>query len=129
MIMKKGPLSKAEKAFIEENLAGEMSVESMAENMNRSVSMVQKHVDKVGLQEPAEEPAEEPVESVEETAEEEPAVQQEAPVEVSDSIARREGVTIMTKEASMAADDSRKSRMPNSKGPARYDRFLHQIKE
>ncbi len=121
MIMKKGPLSKAEKAFIEENLAGEMSVESMAENMDRSVSMVQKHVDKIDVQEPVEE-------SVEEVAEE-PAVQQEAPVEVSDSIARRDGVTIMTKEASMAADDSRKSRMPNSKGPARYDRFLHQIKE
>ncbi len=128
MIMKKGPLSKAEKAFIEENLSEGMSVESMAENMDRSVSMVQKYVDKVGVEDV--EVKDSPhIEDVAEEVAEEPAVQQEASVKVSDSIVRREGVTIMTKDASMAADDSRKSRMPNNKGPARYDKFLHQIKE
>lgn len=126
--MKKGPLSKAEKKYIETNYQG-TSVSNMAGDLNRSEHMVEKHVMKMKF------------ESVEVVADE--TVDEgagggradEVPVEppASRLMARNteRGVVIMTKEASMAGDESKANRKEAANGTSskRMSRFIHVIKE
>lgn len=124
--MKKGPLSNDEKAWVEKYYAT-LTVAQIASELDRSENIVAKYIDK--LEPVADIPAES--EPVVETAEEvvEHSDDHVTSSKTSDFFARREdrGVTIMTKDASMAADESRASRM--TKGPERYERFIHRIKE
>lgn len=127
--MKKGPLSNDEKAWVEKYYAT-LTVAQIASEMDRSESIIAKHIDK--LEHAAEtnvedEVAQEPTEAT--TEEDVASSDHTASARTSNLFARREdhGVTIMTKDASMAGDDSRESRCTNS--PERYDRFIHRIRD
>lgn len=127
--MKKGPLSNDEKAWVEKYYAT-LTVAQIASELDRSENIVTKYINRL---EPIEEvAAEEVAQEVPETTTEEVAKHSDDHVtssKNSDFFARREGrgVTIMTKDASMAADASRANR--TTQGPERYERFIHRIKE
>ena len=97
--MKKGPLSKAEKYYIENNAEAEVS--ALAKDLDRSESSVTKHLKTV--KKPTDGP------------------------DSSNLYARDSNkvATIMTEAASMAADESRK----NTSTPKRYKGIIHKIKE
>ena len=99
---KKGPLSKAEKFYIENNL--DMSVDDMSNDLNRSAAIVVKYRENF--------------------LDERPDVKN-----VSDLMAKREdrGVTIMTETASSAAEENKKAKIHAS--PKRYSGAIHKIKE
>ena len=132
--MKKGPLSNDEKAWVEKYYAT-LTVAQIASELDRSENIVTKYINRL---EPIEEVAAEEV-AAEEVAQEVPETTTEEVAKHSDDhvtssknsdfFARREGrgVTIMTKDASMAADASRANR--TTQGPERYERFIHRIKE
>ena len=98
--MKKGPLSKKEKAFIDDNKS--MSTEDIANKLERSVSVVSRYVE---------------------------INNQEDPTYTSELFARKEdrGVTVMTEAASMAGDVNKSKRKTES--PKRYQGVIHKIKE
>ena len=98
--MKKGPLSKKEKAFIDDNKS--MSTEDIANKLERSVSVVSRYVE---------------------------INNQEDPTYTSELFARKEdrGVTVMTEAASMAGDENKSKRKTES--PKRYQGVIHKIKE
>ena len=98
--MKKGPLSKKEKAFIDDNKS--MSTEDIANKLERSVSVVSRYVE---------------------------INNQENPTYPSELFARKEdrGVTVMTEAASMAGDENKSKRKTES--PKRYQGVIHKIKE
>jgi|TARA_Y100000004_G_scaffold175918_1_gene215951 predicted transcriptional regulator len=97
--MKKGPLSKAEKYYIENNTEAEVSV--LAKDLDRSESTVTKHLKTI--KKPTDKP------------------------DSSNLYARDSNkvATIMTEAASMAADESRKK----TTSPQRYKGVIHTIKE
>jgi predicted transcriptional regulator len=98
--MKRGPLSNKEKQFIDSNKS--MSVQEVAEKLERSVAVVSKYVE----------------------------TQQDGETTPTHNLfARKEeqGVTVMTEAASMAADDNRSKR--NLSSPKRYKGVIHKIKE
>tara|TARA_R110002020_G_scaffold370407_4_gene582066 strand:+ start:1355 stop:1654 length:300 start_codon:yes stop_codon:yes gene_type:complete len=98
--MKKGPLSKKEKGFIDKNES--MSIEDIAQELNRSVSAVSKYIK---------------IRDDEQTS------------PTHDLFARKEdrGVTIMTEAASSQADENKQKRAASS--PKRYQGVIHTIKE
>ena len=113
--MKKGPLSKAEKSYITENHES-MTATIMADNMGRSVHMVDKYVATFN-------------DSVSDLSDsEKPEVKNPTPKLDSSSLYVRDKnkvATIMTEAASAAGDESRKK----SKMPSRYKGMIHKIKE
>lgn len=97
--MKKGPLSKAEKYYIENNVQSELSV--LAKDLDRSESTVSKHLK---------------------------TIKKSTETPDSSNLYARDSnnvATIMTEAASMAADESRKK----SSTPKRYKSVIHTIKE
>ena len=98
--MKKGPLSKKDKQFIDENLS--MGVEALAEKLERSTSSVEKYV----------EDNDNPNRG-----------------KVHDLFARKKdrGVTVMTEAASIASDDNKKNQTVSA--PKRYTNVIHKIKD
>ena len=97
--MKKGPLSKVEKSYIENNI--EEGVIALAKSLDRSENIVQKFIKKT-------------------TEEETKPDSSNLYVRDSNKVA-----TIMTEAASMAADESRKE--PYT--PNRYRGVIHKIKK
>tara|TARA_Y100001938_G_scaffold148674_1_gene233088 strand:+ start:2737 stop:3069 length:333 start_codon:yes stop_codon:yes gene_type:complete len=105
---KKGPLSNTEKQYIEKNIdSTHGNVEQLCESLNRSASTVMKYVDKLPQPESVKKPTS----------------------NAASLMAKNEerGVTVMTEAASMAADESKKSR--KNQAPGRYTQYIHKIKE
>tara|TARA_R110002051_G_scaffold33434_2_gene74962 strand:+ start:231 stop:530 length:300 start_codon:yes stop_codon:yes gene_type:complete len=98
--MKKGPLSKKEKQFVDENKS--MSTEDIASKLERSVKVISRYVE---------------------------ITDQEDPTRTSELFARKEdrGVTVMTEAASTAGDENKAQR--KSTTPKRYQGVIHKIKE
>jgi hypothetical protein len=130
--MKKGPLSKSEKKYISENV-DETAVTVMATSLDRSTSIVQKYVDTLStlkdtakrfLGTPETSVATTKKEPVEQTTKKEPTGQ------TSNLFARNKerGVTIMTENASIAADESKAKRKEAANGVPRYKKHIHTIK-
>jgi len=107
--MKKGPLSKKEKTFIESNK--EIALEDLSLQMNRSENMISKYIATLKT-----EPA---------AAEDEAKIKVE---DVSGLFARNEkyGATVMTETASIVSDENKKSK---PKMPARTKNCIHRIKD
>ena len=105
--MKKGPLSKTEKTFIQ-NLYSSTSVAELASKMNRSESMINKYLATLDTSEQPE-----PETKVK---------------DVSDLYAKKKeyGVTIMTEAASVVSDENKSNK---SKMPPRYHKHIHRIKD
>ena len=105
--MKKGPLSKKEKTFIESNK--EIALEDLSLQMNRSENMISKYIATLKT-----EPA---------SAEDEAKIK-----DVSDLFARNKkyGATVMTETASIVGDENKKSK---PKMPARTKNCIHRIKD
>ena len=104
--MKKGPLSNKEKEYITANLSGfSGNMGELAETMNRSASVVQKFVDTL------------------------PKNQNSSGKDTGGLFARKKerGVTVMTEAASMAGDEGKTDRTPQT--PPRYRQFIHKIKD
>lgn len=110
--MKKGPLSKTEKTFIQ-NLYLSTSVAELSSEMNRSENMISKYIATLSSQTPEATPA----------VEQEPQVQ-----DVSNLYARNKkyGATVMTETASVASDENKKAKV---KMPARTRSCIHRIKD
>ncbi len=98
--MKKGPLSKKEKDFIDDNKS--MSNEDIAKKLERSVKVISRYVEISGP---------------------------DGETQTSQLFARKEdrGVTVMTEAASMAGDENKANR--EIKSPKRYRGVIHKIKE
>jgi IS30 family transposase len=97
--MKKGPLSKAEKFYIENNSRSEVS--ALAKDLDRSESTISKHLK---------------------------TINKDSQVPNASNLYARDSnkvATIMTEAASMAADESRKT----ISSPQRYKGVIHKIKE
>ncbi len=118
--MKKGPLSKKEKTHVESNYK-EQTAEQIAEDLDRSVEIVEKHIMKMSF------------DKVEPIADPEPVAEESKPEppRTASLFARKEdrGVVVMTKEASMASDDTKSKRKVDGTTSKRMSRFIHQIKE
>ena len=121
--MKKGPLSKKEKAHVESNYK-EQTAEQIAEDLDRSVEIVEKHIMKMSFDK---------AEPVAEESKPEPVAEESKPEppRTASLFARKEdrGVVVMTKEASMASDDTKSKRKVDGTTSKRMSRFIHQIKE
>jgi len=116
--MKKGPLSKKEKAYITKNHEN-MTVRSMAGTMDRSVHMVDKYIATLGK--------ETKVESAETPTPTSEPNQLYARNVAENGVVRS---TIGTQAASMAADESRSKRKENQTGVApRMNQHIHIIKK
>ena len=98
--MKKGPLSKIEKEFIDNNLSWD--IENLSKELNRSVSIIQKHINS--------------------------SVKPKTASNTYDLFARKEdrGVTVMTQEASMASDEKNTDRVAAM--PERHRKSIHKIR-
>lgn len=124
--MKKGPLSKEEKALIAKNVkTNGLTVTALAEKMNRSVHMVEKFIAKLDFLK----------KKFEDEQTEEPEAESSAPADEPNPLYARNvaenGVvrsTIGTQAASMAADESRAKRKESSPVAPRYSKHIHQIK-
>ena len=113
--MKKGPLSKKEKAHILKNYL-DTPAAVMAEEMDRSVHMVDKFIAKQSFAQKEPEP--------------EPVEQKEKPKTTSQAfnlLARdkNRGVVVMTEASSMESDKNK----PKPTQPKRYRNIIHKIKE
>ena len=98
--MKRGPLSKKEKEFIDSNKS--MKVEKIAAELERSVQVVSKYVE----------------------------IRDEEDTSPTHNLFARKperGVTVMTEAASMTADENKTKRKTTS--PERYRGVIHKIKE
>lgn len=111
--MKKGPLSKKEKAYIVKNYLDATS-SSIASDMDRSIHIVDKHIATLPFDQ------------------KEKPIKQEAPAQVTvkagDLFARnkKQGVTVMTEAASSKGDTSREF---NRTPPHRQRGMIHVIKK
>ena len=97
--MKKGPLSKVEKYYIENNSKSDIA--DLAKDLDRSEIIISKHLNNI---------------------------KKETKTPDSSNLYARDSnkvATIMTEAASMAADESRK----NTSAPKRYNEVIHKIKE
>tara|TARA_R110000824_G_scaffold808_2_gene4945 strand:+ start:7388 stop:7690 length:303 start_codon:yes stop_codon:yes gene_type:complete len=97
--MKKGPLSKKEKEFIDKNIG--IGVEDLAAKLNRSTAVVSKYTDTIT----------------------------DDTTPTRSLFARKEerGVTVMTEAASMTGDENKKAR--KAEMPARHKGAIHKIRE
>jgi hypothetical protein len=104
--MKKGPLSNAEKKYIDENNSEEVNV--IATSLDRSTSLVQKYIDATASTKP-----------------------EKLKGQTGKMFARNEerGVTVMTQNASMASDETKGERKEAANGVPRYQKFIHKIKD
>ena len=113
--MKMSPLSKEEKAHIEniyhDNNASEIDVTKLSKEMNRSESMINKYLDKINK------------ERLEVGVEDTPIVK-----DVSGLYAKNKqyGATIMTETASINSDENKKNK---SGMVPRYHKHIHRIKD
>ena len=111
--MKKGPLSKEDKAFIDSN--SDMSAEDLSKKLKRSKSSVEKYVATLNKR----------------TTKTKTTEATEATEENSDMnlFARKEdrGVVVMTEAASMSADSSKSN--SSSLKANRYRDIIHKIRE
>jgi uncharacterized membrane protein len=114
--MRKGPLSKADKAYIEKR-AGKDNAIKIAKKLDRNVELVEKHISTIVVEAP-------------EPAVEAPASDQPQMPKVMDVIARRpeRGVVVMTEAASMACDKLREQR-PAKQPSSRYKNCIHKFWE
>ena len=98
--MKKGPLSKTEKKFIDDNLSNDVG--NLSKELNRSVSIIQKYIDS--------------------------SAKPKTASNTYDLFARKEdrGVTVMTQEASMASDG--KTVDSEATTPKRHRNAIHKIR-
>ena len=125
---KKGPLSKSEKQYIEDNR--ELPVGEIAEELDRSEKSVDKYLTKLNEEELLHDSAEEkPAVSVAITGTkgDEEAVLQKA----GELMARNEkyGSVVMTENASMAGDGTKEDRLPEKINVApRHRGSIHKIK-
>jgi len=110
--MKKGPLSKKEKTFIE-NCYSSTSVAELSSKMNRSENMINKYLKTITKDPQPEKPS----------SDEAPEV-----ADISDLYARNKkyGAVTMTETASIASDENKKSKR---KMPARTTSCIHRIKD
>jgi|TARA_R100000152_G_C6781991_1_gene217876 hypothetical protein len=100
--MKKGPLSNAEKKYIEENQQY-LKPSAMATALNRSVGIVERYLDDLA--------------------------KPETPTKALYATNEERGVTISTMEASMASDKKQERRKEAANGvPPRYGKHIHKIK-
>jgi len=97
--MKKGPLSKKEKEFIDNNIA--IGVEGLATKLDRSTAVVSKYTDTIT----------------------------DDTTSTHNLFARKKerGVTVMTEAASMTSDENKKAR--KTEMPARHKGAIHKIRE
>jgi hypothetical protein len=112
--MKKGPLSKKEKAYIVANYL-EDTPKSMAKDMDRSIHVVDKFVSTLDFQKKTEERT--------------PTVKTSEKVGSTSSLFARnkkQGVTVMTEAASAKSDESRNF---NRTPPERQRGMIHTIKK
>jgi len=84
---KTGPLGKAEAFYVEEKFKSGVSVDEIAKDLDRAVSAVEKHVVKAKLD--------------------------KKPTIVDQQFARQGGATVMTQNASMMIDETRRSKPYN----------------
>ena len=126
---KKGPLSKSEKQYIEDNR--ELPVGEIAEELDRSEKSVDKYLTKLGEEELLHDSAEEkPAVSATITGSEPEEEEPEMP-KAGELMARnnRYGTVIMTEQASMAGDGTKEERLPDKVNVARRHRgAIHKIK-
>tara|TARA_R100001132_G_C3269879_1_gene92091 strand:+ start:191 stop:532 length:342 start_codon:yes stop_codon:yes gene_type:complete len=108
MSKRKGPLTKAEKFYIDNHL--DTPVKELAEELNRSEKIVK---NRIGTQ---------PEDSSEQTEE-------DSSMKVGNLMARKEdrGVTTMTPQASMLADEKRPEYLKNRQHN-RHSQSIHKIK-
>ncbi len=99
--MKKGPLSKKEKQFIDDNES--MKPEEIAQELGRSVKVVSSYMKTKSPED------------------------KEASTHNLFARKPERGVTVMTEAASIAGDESKKTQTTSS--PPRYDKAIHKIKE
>lgn len=83
MANKRGPLSKVETFYIEENIKSGKDINEIASDLERAVKSIEKYVTKVQKQ-----------------------LQAKPPI-TGDQFARRPGVTVMTENASTMSDSTR----------------------
>ena len=104
---KTGPLSKEEKSYIEDNK--KKGAEAIAKDLDRSESIVNKHITNIKDEE-------------DDASDDTPRT-----LTTSEQFARNKkyGATIMTENASMKGDETRKSRVQM---PDRYKNAIHIIK-
>ena len=97
--MKKGPLSKKEKEFIDNNIG--IGVEGLAAKLNRSTAVVSKYTSTIT----------------------------DDTTSTRNLFARKEdrGETVMTEAASMTSDENKKAR--KTEMPARHKGAIHKIRE
>jgi len=97
--MKKGPLSKKEKEFIDNNIG--IGVEDLAAKLDRSTAVVSKYTDTIT----------------------------DDTTSTHNLFARKKerGVTVMTEAASMTSDENKKAR--KTEMPARHKGAIHKIRE
>ena len=98
--MRKGPLSKKDKQFIDDNMS--MDIDILAKELDRSLSSVKKYV-------------------------KEHHITKDAPAHSLFVRKPERGVTVMTEAASMAADYNKKN--DASQSPKRYTDIIHKIKD
>ena len=100
--MKKGPLSKAEKKFIDDNLSNDVG--NLSQELDRSVAIIQKYIDST-------------------------VDQPKTASSAYNLFARNEdrGVTVMTQEASMASDGKKKKKEATTT-PERHRQAIHKIR-
>ena len=101
--MKKGKLTDTEKSCIQGMVAGKISIEDMAQQLDRSVTVIEKEVEKIKSQSTREQ------------------------LYINKTAAGTKGVTIMTEAASIASDDNKKNQTVSA--PKRYTNVIHKIKD
>ena len=126
---KKGPLSKSEKSYIEENQS--LPIDQIAENLDRSQKSVGNYLGKLDKQEPVKESSDKPSVSVSIKGATDEAEGFQVP-KAGELMARNEkyGSVVMTENASMAGDETKEERLPEKVNVApRHRGSIHKIKE
>lgn len=116
--MKKGPLSKKEKAYIKANLDSSSNT-IIADDMDRSVHVVDKFVSTLNVE----------VKTEEKTEEKTPDAKPSQAAGASSNLFARnkkQGVTVMTEAASSRSDEARNIRR---QAPKRQNNMIHIIKK
>jgi hypothetical protein len=102
MASKKGPLSKAEVFYIQEHIKSGKDINDIALDLDRAVKSVEKCATKAQKD-----------------------IKQPKPVTAGDQFARRQGVTIMTENASSFSDAKRKKNSSISKSNSCVTKIKH----
>ena len=126
---KKGPLSKSEKTYIEENK--KLPVDKIAEDLGRSEKSVSNYLGKLDEQEDTENSSDKPSVSVSIKGATDDADGFKS-LKAGELMARNDkyGSVVMTENASMAGDESKEDRLPEKVNVApRHRGSIHKIKE